>query len=225
MFASQDSQEAHLADTLPTMATVAGSLALGLVGGMLGWTLAQLLLVPRLRWSPQLRRRVSTTDPSEIAYRLKLKNATWLRPFVDARIQARIAFSDPGAGGAQTWRMNRSIDLGTQPTEIKILRPRAHELVSIYANRLAPSTRSDLSDWGYGHVADKPGLTVEDLLHSLPDSYLSIQVLGSDGWTGTLKHRESPRYRLSGVPYPFVDDHFMVKRSGVDRLRHAINKR
>ncbi|MCA0144026.1 hypothetical protein [Blastococcus sp. LR1] len=197
-----------------TVASVAG----GLVTGVVAWTIAQLLLTPRLKWSPFISKWPDSTKRSGSAYRVKVKNASWLRSIAAAELHARVFAEgvDPGRAGT-----SMSLRFATSPADMKTLGPRAHTILHLEVEQMTQRTEERLHAWGHEGVSSK-GRTLEALLALHDKAYCSVQVLANDGWTGALHYRESPRYRCSGTRNDIVTAGFRTERHRLDKLHRRV---
>lgn len=187
---------------------------LGLATAMVGWTLAQLLLTPRLKWSTFVSKRPDGTKRSNYSYRVKLKNASWFRSIAALELHARVyaANLDPARP-----RTSVSVRFATFPGDVKRLSPRAHTLVYLDVEEVSERTEIRLAEWGHERAA-APDRSLEDLLAMSADAFCSVQVLANDGWTGALHYRESPRYLHGDGHSDISDSPFVTHRQAVDRL-------
>ncbi len=200
-----------------SMWNVLGGLALGLLGGVIAWALAQVVLRPRVRCSLQISKSRSPSFASGFRYHAKIKNASFFRAIADLRIQGRVYFRHSYQGGST----GRSLRLGTSPADLAFLPPRGHVLVSIDPAALDAVSVERLRDWGYG-VADRSDRSLEDLM-SLPRAYFSVQIQGNDGWSGRAYFKETPRLRLAdGV---VVDAGFVMRQTRLDKFVLRLERR
>jgi hypothetical protein len=197
---------------------VFGGLGLGLLGGIVAWALAQALLRPRIRCSLHISKQRSRSDACGYTYRVKIKNASFFRSLADMELQARVYMWHSYGNGTRT---GRSLRLGTWPPDVFRIRPREHIVMRVDPATLNSESIERLRAWRYD-VARRADRTLEDLLR-LPDAYFSVQIRGSDGWSGATHFKETPRLRLAdGV---IVESGFTVRRNWLDRHIHKLNQR
>lgn len=192
-------------------------LGLGLLGGMVAWAAAQALLRPRIRCSLHISKQPNPSAPCGYAYRVKIKNASFLRSLADVRLQARVYLRHRNESGSTT---GRNLRLGTWPSDVFRILPREHVILRIDPAALSSESNDRLRSWGYD-IAERADRSLEDYLR-LPDAYFSVQMRGTDGWSGAAHFKETPRLRLGDRP--ILEARFVARRNWVDRVVHRLNQ-
>jgi hypothetical protein len=185
-----------------------------LAAAIVGWTLAQGLLVPRLRWSGRISKRA--LPDGGLDYRVKLKNVSWFRSVADLQLQATVWAVGVDPARPTTWV---GIRVGTAPHNQKVLKPRRNSLVSLVASDVDDRMTGRLQTWGH-ETAAQQDRTLEQLLAVGRDTHVYVQVLGNDGWTGGTHYRESPRYTLDDI----TTQTFRTERNKLDRFLFPTRK-
>jgi hypothetical protein len=173
------------------------AVGVGLLGGAVGWLLAQLLVSPRLRWSTFVIRNPDEEMPSGYSYQLKFKNASWFRSAVGFEFRPRIHFkhSNVDDRGRERSSISKSLRMDVTPADAHRVRARGNLILTFWPHEVDDNTLDRLRKWGYSDEVLERTRSLEDLMR-LPEAFFSVQVVVTDSWSGVAHYLESPHYTL-----------------------------
>ena len=178
--------------------------SLGLIGGFvlsfISWWILTHLLVPTLSFSTAISKR-SSSNGNRMHYRIKIKN-TGKRDIIDISVSVRVYL--PGRTVVRRPLLTNvnivPVPIGTDHLFVlgrdnsRIFRLELDKVNSKYVNSLVATAFRQGSDDA-----------LEGLLAQAPNSYLVVEALAFDRWSGARKYYRSQHYDASAIKVGYFD--------------------
>jgi hypothetical protein len=199
----------------------------GLCGGVAlsaaSWWVLTHMVVPRIHFSDAVS-VLPDPDYGGVRYRVKLRNRG-PRDVIDLAVEARIRF--PRRSRLRPHASRRSTAILRVPVSVDRLpqlKRRSNRVIHLYTHELDPELipeelRSSLEERAEG--------SLEALLARFDGSYVQLQVLAFDAFSGARKYYESPKYYADFVrPGYFKGVRVVREEPGRSdpRLREALDR-
>jgi hypothetical protein len=166
--------------------------AIGLLGGLalsflLWWVLAR-VMVPRVAFGTHIS-KLPDGDDRHVRYRVKIANVG-RRDIIDLSVRVRLYM--PASGSTST----NIVELPLNTDHLFILRPKD---VRIFNLNLGEVESRFLANHEAALLKQRCDQSLERILNDHCRSFLLVQLLAYDGWSGARRYYRSERYRRDSI--------------------------